>query len=225
MKPVISWLWSFGDNTYSNIQNPVHTYPLGGVYNVMLISSNYVSCTDTSVQQVVIENFKPLAGHDTTIVKNETIGFNGQGGINYNWSPGNYLSDSNIANPTGFYPDTGTFTYFLHVISAYGCQGTDTVKVHVVDQVTFFVPTAFTPNHDGKNDFFRPVAIGYKQLNYLKIFNRWGQMVYSTSNFETGWDGTVNGRDADMDTYYWEISYIDRNGNQGKTKGDIALIR
>jgi len=225
LKPLTNWTWAFGDGTVSTLQNPVHSYSLGGTYNVTLISGNYERCADTDIQQITIQDFTPFAGHDTIVLKGEHVQLQGQGGISYVWSPSAYLNDTVGQSPLGYYTDTGTFKYFLNVVSAYGCRGEDSVKVQVVDNAAFFMPTAFSPNGDGKNDYFRPLAIGYKQLNYFKIFNRWGQMVYSGQSFDIGWDGTYKSQACDMGTYYWEIEYTDRYGITGKCKGDVTLVR
>ena len=111
------------------------------------------------------------------------------------------------------------------MISDYGCSGEDTIKVTVVGQAEFIVPNAFTPNGDGRNDYFRPLAVGYRSLNYFRVFNRWGERVYSTNSLEVGWDGTYNNKQAEIGSYYWVISYVDRFGKEGLMKGDVTLIR
>lgn len=225
IKPVNFWKWNFGDGDSSFEQNPVHSYQYGGSYNVILISKNIKNCNDTIMKHVFIDGFSAFAGNDTFIVKGEHIQFNATGGTQYLWTPDKYLSAIDIPNPIGYYPDTGTFTYYLHVVSPYGCQGDDTIKVTVVNQAAFFVPTGFTPNGDGLNDVFRPVAIGYRNLNYFRVFNRWGEEVYFGTDLETGWNGTYNNKQADIGTYFWEISYTDRFGGRGFMKGDVTLIR
>ncbi len=225
IKPITYWSWDFGDGDSSFLQNPIHQYYLGGIYNVVMISKNVKACTDTVVRQLVIDNFIPVAGHDTAIVKGEHVVFNASGGVKYAWSPPDRLSDTSIFDPLGTFPDTGTFTYFVHVESAYGCLGTDSIKIEVVDHAAFYVPTAFTPNGDGLNDIFRPVAIGYKNLNYFRIFDRWGEEIYFSSTLETGWDGTYKGKKAPIGTYFYQISYTDRFGKNGLMKGDVTLVR
>ncbi len=219
------WVWSFGDGTFSSQQNVTHIYTVGGSYLVMLSSGNDRNCRDTMVSGVVIEEFLPFAGNDTIIVKDELIHFDAHGGLYYTWSPSVNLNDTAGNSPTGYYPDTGSFTYVVYVQSSYGCKGYDTMKVQVVSKPSFFVPSAFSPNGDGKNDFFRPVAIGYRDLNYFRVFDRWGQLVYFSRSFETGWDGTFDGRPLDVDVYFWEIGYTDRYGKQGTQKGDVTLLR
>jgi gliding motility-associated-like protein len=225
IKPITYWAWNFGDGGVSADQNPQHTYAQGGTYNVMLISENIKECRDTAVKQVIVQNFKPFAGDDTIIVKGESIRFSAQGGTKYLWSPPDNLDNVEVGNPLGFYPDTGRFTYYLYVESAYGCKGFDTIKVMVVNQASFVVPNAFTPNGDGRNDIFRPMAVGYRELNYFRVFNRWGEEVYFGETLETGWNGTYKGGPAEMSVYYWVISYVDRFGKEGMMKGDVTLLR
>jgi gliding motility-associated-like protein len=225
IKPVDFWKWSFGDGDSSFEQNPVHSYQYGGTYNVLLVSKNAKSCIDTSMEHVIIETFKPFAGDDTIIVKGEHILFNAAGGTKYAWSPPTYLSDTNIRDPLGFFPDTGRFMYTVFVESPYGCTGYDTIHVMVVNQAAFFVPSAFTPNGDGTNDFFHPVAIGYRSLEYLRVFNRWGEQVYLGKDLETGWDGTYKNQRAEVGVYFWELKFTDRFGKQGFMKGDVTLLR
>ena len=225
IKPITFWKWSFGDGDSSFTENPTHSYSSGGTYNVMLVSQNVKHCTDTAIRQVIVETFKPFAGNDTIIVKGENILFDATGGINYTWTPSTNLNDTAVYNPLGTYPDTGRFTYYVHVTSAYGCSGDDTIKVTVVNHAEFVVPNAFTPNGDGKNDYFRPIAVGYKNLNYFRVFDRWGERVYNSTSLEVGWDGTYNNKQAELGTYYWVVSYVDRFGQQGLMKGDVTLIR
>jgi len=225
ISPPDNWQWNFGDGTTTTIQNPTHTYSQGGVYNVTLISQNVNDCADTSLKQVLVETFRPFAGDDTIIVKGESIDYNATGGNQYTWTPAYQLSDTSIYNPVGYYPDTGHFAYNVHIVSPFGCVGNDSIYVWVVGQASYFIPTGFTPNGDGKNDVFKPIAIGYESINYFRVFNRWGQMVYNSTNIEDGWDGTYAGKPASMDTYYWEISLINRYGKEERSKGDITLIR
>ena len=222
---VTAWAWRFGDGDTSMRQNPVHIFPFGSTFDVTLVSSNVKGCTDTAIHQLPVETFKPFAGNDTIIVKGSGIQLNATGGVQYTWSPAENLFNVNSASPNGFYPDTGLYTYIVSVVSAYGCHGNDTVNVWVVGQSSFYVPTAFSPNGDGLNDIFRPQAVGYRSMNSFRIFNRWGQEVYYSATLDAGWDGTFAGQQAEMGTYYWQISYTDRYGNTASRKGDVTLVR
>lgn len=224
-KPVVSWTWNFGDGQSSSQQNPVHIYSAGNDYNVSLISKNVKGCTDTAIQDIYIEKFKPFAGNDTIIVSGERINFNATGGLFYTWTPGTNLNATSIPNPTGTYPDTGHFAYNVYIKSEAGCEGNDSIKVWVVAQSSYFVPNAFSPNGDGINDLLRPIAIGYSANNYFRIFNRFGEVVFASKDFSEGWNGTYKGQRADMGTYFWELSVTNRFGKREFYKGDVTLIR
>jgi gliding motility-associated-like protein len=225
IKPISYWKWSFGDGGESAEQNPTHIFPKGGTYNVTLISENFRNCVDTTLRRVVVQNFRPYAGDDTIVVKGERMQFDARGGVQYAWSPQQNLSDTSISNPTAFYPDTGFYAYSVFVQSAYGCSGYDTIRVLVVNKASFVVPNAFSPNGDGNNDYFRPRAVGYKDLRYFKVYNRWGEEVYTGNSLEVGWDGTFKGRRSELGIYFWQISFTDRFGKEGFMKGDVMLIR
>lgn len=224
-QPVISYMWDFGDGNTSAAPNPSHVYEVGGDYRVKLRAKNIKGCDDTAVKTVSIERFIPIAGRDTIIVRGESIIFNASGGNNYEWMPPTYLNNGWIPNPIGFYPDTGRIRYIVNISSEAGCQGRDTVNVWVVGQSSIFVPNAFTPNGDGTNDVLKPIGIGYRNLNYFRVFNRWGQQVFYTTRFDDGWDGRNQGAQSDIGTYFWVLSINDRYGNEELVKGDAILIR
>jgi len=226
-KPVNGWLWSFGDSLgASTDQNPSYTYTKGGTYNVTLAARTVKGCVDTATKELVVENFRPSSGTgDTIIVKGESINFQATGGNQYTWMPSTYLNNPYIANPIGYYPDTGRITYIVHVKSEAGCEGNDTFSVWVVGQASVFVPSAFTPNADGLNDVLTPIGIGYRTVDYFRIFNRWGQEVFYGTRFKMGWDGTFNGVPQDLGVYYWVLAMTDRFGAEQVYKGDVTLIR
>jgi PKD domain/CHU_C Type IX secretion signal domain len=181
-KPILFWQWNFGDGDSSMRENPVHSFAEGGVYNVTMITENAQYCVDTIYKQILIENFRPFAGDDTTIVKGSYVYFNATGGTQYMWLPGTNLNDSLVYDPVGFYPDTGRYGYNVVTTSAFGCTAGDSIYVTVVGQPVFALPSAFTPNGDGRNDYFKPIAVGYSAINYFRIFDRFGEMVYSTQS-------------------------------------------
>jgi gliding motility-associated-like protein len=95
----------------------------------------------------------------------------------------------------------------------------------VVAQPSWFVPNAFTPNGDGKNDFMKPIAIGYSANNFFRIYDRFGEKVYESKDFSQGWDGNYYGKPAELGTYFWELSVTNRFGKKEFYKGDLTLIR
>lgn len=219
------WFWRFDDGDSSYVQNPVHYYKKGGLYNVVLISKNPHGCVDTVRHEVDIEKFKAFAGNDTIIVKGETLNFNASGGSVYLWTPATNLTTPFIHDPSGYYPDSGMYSYNVYVRSDVGCEGYDTINVWVVNNEAIFVPTGFSPNGDGRNDVLKPIGIGYRNINFFRVFNRWGKQVFYTTQWDDGWDGRINGEPQDIGTYYWVLSVKDRYGRESLLKGDSALIK
>ncbi|HTB25435.1 MAG TPA: T9SS type B sorting domain-containing protein, partial [Puia sp.] len=107
----------------------------------------------------------------------------------------------------------------------YGCSMEDSIHVKYYTGPDIYVPNAFTPNDDGINDVLRPIPVGISKLNYFRVFNRNGQLVFQTSQAGQGWDGRINGDPADMNTYVWEVKGIDYTGKTIFRKGTAVLIR
>ena len=128
----------------------------------------------------------------------------------------------------------GTFTFknlssdtSVYIAREYGSCTSTPVKVNikVVDQSYFAIPTAFTPNGDGKNDQLRVRVIGYIQLSYFRIYNRWGQLVFETHQLNDGWNGIYNGQLQDTGTFVWVAEGKDIKGNKVSDRGSFVLIR
>ncbi len=101
----------------------------------------------------------------------------------------------------------------------------DIVNIAVIERYEVEVPNTFTPNGDGKNDVINVLAIGADELLEFKIFNRWGQMVFSTTDFNKGWDGTYKGKPQNIDTYVWMATVKFLDGREVPKQGDITLVR
>lgn len=224
---ISSWQWNFDDFTDIDYnQNASHVFKRGGLYNVGFIVVNTQGCLDTLFRKILVDPFLPNVGRDTTIVKGESIYFKGNNGVNYRWTPSTYLSDPTIINPVGYFPDTGTFTY--HVVAQSpetSCIGADSIIVHVVSDGYLSIPNAFTPNGDGKNDRFRPLLVGYENVRFFRIYNRYGQCVFDSKSIEDSWDGTFKGKELEIGTYFWILGVRDRFGKEMEEKGDVTLIR
>jgi gliding motility-associated-like protein len=162
-----------------------------------------------------------------TIVINQQLQLNGSGGSTYQWFPATSLSSSTVADPIAVFnqPSAGT-KYKLTVTNEAGCADSAFVTIKVYKTVpSVFIPTGFTPNHDGKNDILKPILAGIQRIEAFHIYNRWGQLLFATSTEGQGWDGTVNGVTQSAGTYVWIIKAIDYNGIQYFNKGTVTLIR
>jgi gliding motility-associated-like protein len=109
--------------------------------------------------------------------------------------------------------------------TAQGCIATDDIKVKVFVLAEIFVPNAFTPNGDGLNDVIRPVLAGIRELKYFSVFNRYGQMVFSTTKLGEGWNGIFKGDRQNAGGFTWMAEAIDFKGNTIQRKGVVILIR
>lgn len=175
----------------------------------------------------VLPKIIPFAGNDTNVVVGQPLQLKASGGVKYIWTPPTGLSDGNIDNPVAFYstPSPG-IRYKVKVYDTGNCVDSAYLLVKVFNtKPSVFVPNAFTPNGDGKNDRFRFIAAGIKSVEFFRVYNRWGQLVYSNPLPNPGWDGTVAGKLQDAGAYVWVIRAIDYNGTVFMEKGEILLIR
>jgi len=224
--PVNFWQWNFGDGTAANQPNVVNNFPnTGQNFRVRLISGNSRGCRDTAIQTLQIPKVVLDAGNDTVILRNEFVQLNATGTSTYTWSPPDFLDNPNISNPQGFYPDTGRYQYIVTGSTGEGCSDRDTIVVIVSERAYIFVPNAFSPNGDGRNDVLRIRSSGFRKINHFRIFNRWGQKVFETSNYYEGWDGMIGNAKQQTSTFFWVINAIDLNNNEQTFRGDVTLIR
>lgn len=168
-----------------------------------------------------------FAGNDTSVIVDQPLQLKATGGTGYLWSPAIGLSDPTIANPVAGYnePFVG-ITYKTIVFNEAGCTDSDYVTVKVFNTgPSVFVPTAFTPNSDGKNDILRPIAAGIMQIETFSIYNRWGQLVFKSNVSGKGWDGTIGGVAQPSGVYVWLVKATDYNGRPYSKKGTVTLIK
>lgn len=182
--------------------------------------------TDTVIV-TVIPKVQAFAGNDTAIVVNQPLQLNATGGSEYVWAPTTYLSNPLIFNPVAMLPaGKDSMSYRVKVGTPEGCNGYDSLNIYVFETLPeIFVPNAFTPNHDGINDVFRPKLAGMKRFYYFRVYNRWGELLYSTGDIGKGWDGTFNGRDQASGTYVWAAQATDYKDHTVTEKGTFVLIR
>ncbi|MVT10838.1 gliding motility-associated C-terminal domain-containing protein [Chitinophaga tropicalis] len=183
-------------------------------------------CPKVVTDTVVINVVPPVpafAGNDTIVILNQPFQLNASGGVRYVWTPADGLDDPNVYNPvTTLNRD---ITYTVTVYTEEGCSGTDNIHVRFIAGPDIYVPTGFSPNGDGKNDVFRPLPVGIVQLEYFRVFDRWGKMMYSTSQYLKGWDGNFNGQPAAIGTYVWVVQGKNTNNETVQRKGTVTLVR
>jgi len=168
-----------------------------------------------------------FAGRDTAVVIGQKLLFNASGGVRYLWSPSTALNRNDIKDPVGLYDGSfDSIRYKMVVTNEAGCSDSAYITVKVFKTTPkVFVPTAFTPNGDGKNDYVRPITAGISRFEYFRIYNRWGQLVYSSTDTERGWDGRIGGKEQPTGTFVWLVKAVDFTGKTFFDKGTVTLIK
>lgn len=224
-----SFTWTpTGTLLNSNTLNPT-AYPTNSL-EYILTSYDIRGCPKPgrdTVLVTVLPRIRPYAGNDTMVIVGQPLQLNAEGGVSYYWSPPTGLNDRTIGNPIGIYDDGfDSIVYNVRVFNEVGCYDSAFVTVKVFKTNPYvFVPSAFTPNGDGRNDVIRPIAVGVQQIKYFRIYNRWGQMIFHTTTNMKGWDGTISGTPQGSNVFVWMVSAIDYTGKPIFLKGTVTLIR
>ena len=224
----INYMWTFSNGQTSTLRNPpAQAYTSAGNYNINL-SVSTAQCplpVHTLKQTVVIDRPKPGITYpvEFAVIKLPLDLHARQFGETVLWNPVVNLDNAKSFNPV--FKGTAEQLYAIEIKTKSGCVTTDTQLVKLVKSIEIYVPAAFTPNGDGKNDVLRPVMYGIKQLRYFKIFNRWGQQFYQTQNTKQGWDGLFKNVQQEMQTVVWMIEAVGVDGNIYTKKGTSILLR
>ncbi|PZX61529.1 PKD domain-containing protein [Hydrotalea sandarakina] len=201
----------------------------------VLTGKNNSGCIKAVSDSVLVKVIQPITidvGTDTSVVLNQPLQLKAiladSSNFAYSWTPVEYLNNPSISHPIAIINtpvNDVTFTVKATELSS-GCTGQSSIVVKVYNTgPDILVPKAFTPNGDGKNDIMRPILLGISRLDYFSIYNRWGQLIYSTSQPNAGWDGTVNGTAQPSGAYIYTAKGVDYLGNTITKNGTIVLIR
>jgi gliding motility-associated-like protein len=133
------------------------------------------------------------------------------------------LSADNIPNPVVTLEHDAQF--ILTATTPIGCATSDTIKFKVYKGPELYVPSAFSPNNDGFNDQFKFIAVGMRSVDLFQVYNRYGQLIYSSTDAMKGWDGRLNGVIQPGGTYVWMIKGTDLSGVIRFKKGTVTLVR
>lgn len=225
----LNYAWQFGDGQSSTLQNPLHVYTTSGAVTVRLIATNPNTCNgaDTLTKTVFVA---PLPTADFTFspnppVPNTATQFQNLslGAVQYGWDFGDGGS-SIEENPVHQYLRTGTYKTCLTATSRLGCKARVCKDVPAIVSPLVDVPTAFSPNGDGSNDVLYVRGGAIKTME-LKIYNRWGELVFETHRQDMGWDGTYKGQPQEMDAYAFILTATFIDGTSTQKQGNITLLR
>ena len=224
------WIWEFGDGSFSTDFEPIHLYSATGTYNVRLIAIDTSTCNkrDTSayfaitVFPIPTANFSwtPNPPLENTITRftNLSLGAN-----RYLWQFGDGESSTDV-NPSHLYNATGIYQATLYAFNIADCVDSITLDVPIIIKPLLDVPNAFTPGRFGKNAIIKVEGFGIGKMNW-KIYNRWGQVVFATTNRNQGWDGMFKGTLQPMDVYTYALEVEFTDGVKFRKTGDITLLK
>ncbi|HYO22522.1 MAG TPA: T9SS type B sorting domain-containing protein, partial [Flavisolibacter sp.] len=222
---VSAWYWDFGAGPTQGTSVTNKTYVTKGVYPFTLLTQTVHGCQDTVVQPFMIYDNKILAGRDTVVAINEPVQLNANGGVNvtYAWSPATGLNNTSLENPVA----TLDFDqrYELYAVTDKGCDSRSSLLIKRYAGPTIYIPSAFTPNNNGKNDLLKVVPVGMKLFKYFAVFNRYGEMIFKTTDPAKGWDGRYKGTLLPTATFVVLAEAIDYRGRPFVQKATVTLVR
>lgn len=218
--------------TYSSINSTICEgqnylgYSVNGTYVDTLV--NKAGCDSIRTLSLTV-NPKPIvfAGKDTSLIAGNSIIIIGSSVssniISLQWTPNYAIDNITLLNPT--VNPLNTTVYALTATNSLGCTTSDSVKVTVIPRYNVLVPSAFTPNSDGKNDVFKPTFF-YVPITYkMSVYNRYGQLVFETDDYTKGWNGKINQVLQNSGTYVWMIVYSLQNNIKEAKQGTVSLIK
>jgi gliding motility-associated-like protein len=228
---VNKWSWNLADDLSSNQQNPIATYTIFNAKNIQCVVSNGF-CSDTSRQTILLENFlkadfdvfEDNCPNEPVPITSTSIGKITQ----LSWSFGDGTNGTG-AGPVHVYTSPGgiaTYKITLTALDSFGCQKSISKIIKVYPSCVLDVPNAFTPDGNGHNDFLYPLNAVKAQNLQFSVYNRWGQLLFTTNNWKAGWDGRFKGQLQATGTYVWVLRYTDRDTKREVfRKGTALLIR
>ena len=211
-----------------NVLNPIAHPAFTTKY--ILTATDTLGCPKPGYDTITVTvrpKVQASAGRDTMIVFGQPLQLNASGGENYLWVPPNYLNNTAVSNPIAKINSTiDSIRYKVFVTDLQGCLDSATILVKIFrTNPQIFVPTGFTPNGDGLNDVLKPIAVGVERIDYFRVYNRWGQLVFSTTANGHGWNGEISGKPQTSNTYVWMVKAVDYTGKPIFQKGTSTLIR
>jgi gliding motility-associated-like protein len=224
----LNYLWDFGNGQSSTDKDPVYRYPAPGTYKVSL-SVNTNQCpmpTTVKTVDVVIDGPQPgIVYPEKTAVINFPEPLQArQIGATVLWTPGINLDTRTSYTPTfkGMNPQL----YTIEFKTSTGCITVDTQMVKTRKKIEIYVPTVFTPGGStGVNDYLRPLLMGFDRVNYFRLYDRWGKLVYQMRSDRPGWNGKINNVLQETQTLVWMIEAVDVDGKVHRRQGTTVLLR
>ena len=216
--------WYKDDLPVMSANKPSYHVQQSGTYYAFLSSENGCSVT-TIKKSILIDVPKPGVTYPMkfTVINTPLALQARQFGKTALWQPGINLNNVNIFSPS--FSGAADQLYTVGIKTASGCLTTDTQFVKIISHIEIYVPSAFTPNADGKNDLLRPLLRGVKELHYFKVFNRIGQLLFETHNEYEGWNGFIHGNAQHTQAVVWVVEGVGGDNKLYRKTGTTVLVR
>jgi len=225
----ITYIWIFGDGDTAMSSNPYHVYDSTGIYTVTVIAINANACnhSDTATKNIKIKAHAIADFAYTPVISviNSPITFinHSQNATSYLWGFGDGNS-SELENPVHMYRKSGYYDVCLDANNPDNCPDTICKRVYADIRPLIDIPNAFSPNGDGFNDILYARGAAVETMD-LRIWNRWGQLVFESNSLDHGWDGMYNGKPQEMDAYAFVLTATFIDGTTFEKQGNITLLR
>jgi|GEM_PF-5173530 len=197
-----------------------------GTYNVGLIDPSATQCSSARLKTVTVYDVPnvQIAPITAGICANSDITLSASGALTYDWTPKTNMTGGTTATPTVTVIDGAV--YAVTGTDANGCANTASITLQSDPNcITYAFPNAFSPNGDGVNDVFRVKGIGSPSIFEMRIYNRWGNLLFMSQDMSKGWDGNNAGKPQEVGTYTVMIRYVDENKQIISKKGTLTLVR
>ena len=189
-----------------------------------VIATSQYGCLDTLTYTATVYPAAVLyLGDSVTLYPGQTYQMDPQTNCTeFMWTPPSGLSNAYISNPVA--NPTVSTKYVVYGITEWGCKTSDSINIYVDPGTLLALPNAFTPGN-GPNNEFKIIKEGIASLNYFRIFNRWGNLVFETNNIDDGWNGDFNGVPQPLGVYVYEVEAVTSTGEIFKKHGNLTLLR
>ena len=228
-----NWRWTYGNGSTSTAPSILNRYTVAGQESIFLTASNFLGCSNDTSALITVWPLPVITNVPEIVIPvggSAVLPFSYTSNVaTWAWTPPTSLSCIDcpvpVANPRF------TTNYKVAVVDSNGCQATSSIVVRVICiDKNYFIPNTFSPNNDGQNDVFFPRGNGVDRIQSMRIFNRWGELVFDRKNFPAnsqsdGWNGYIRGTPAQSDAYVYIIEVICDNGQIIPIKGNVTLIR
>ncbi len=220
-----NYSWNFGDANTSNATNPTHKYSTTGTYNVTLSYANNNSCfAKTKTISITYEKITVTTLPDITINEGAALTLlTTSNGTQYTWTPNSSINDTALLQPT--VAPLQDIVYVVKSQNATGCFGIDTIKITVIPQKEIYIPTAFTPNDDTKNDVLVPKFSTLLRNVTFDIYNRFGQKIFTgTPANNYSWNGQYKNAIVNTGAYIFQFTALNIEGKKVLKKGTVMVL-